>query len=336
MSHVDLGFLEDCDDWQVESRLFPSKVGGKPAWLDLESLPKVDDLKCGKCGKVMLFLCQIYAPIEDDDDNFHRTLFVFVCRNGGCCERNDSRNIGVLRCSLRRQNKFYDFDAPKEEPDLTFDTSKWVKLCNLCGSLAEKHCSQCKKVAYCEREHQVLDWKEGHKTECNFDKIDRKSSILFPQHEIVIEPEDITENTTDENKEIEEFKKLQSEGRTGTLNEIPESDLDAHATTDTDKAFSKFKKKISENPDQILRYQRNGKPLWIASEPIPVTIPECELCGSARQFEFQIMPQLLTMLKEDELDWGVIAIYTCNKSCMKNAGYVKEYVFKQDVALNSF
>ena len=33
---VDLGFLEtEFESWEVESRHFPSKVGGRPAWLDM-------------------------------------------------------------------------------------------------------------------------------------------------------------------------------------------------------------------------------------------------------------------------------------------------------------
>ena len=39
-SSLDIGFYEtDFEDWEVQSRHFPSKVGGRPAWLDLEHLP---------------------------------------------------------------------------------------------------------------------------------------------------------------------------------------------------------------------------------------------------------------------------------------------------------
>lgn len=335
MSNVDLGFLEECEDWEVESRLFPSKVGGKPAWLDLENLPKVADLKCDKCNQVMIFLCQVYAPIEDDEDNFHRTLYVFICKNVSCCERNDSGNIKVFRNSLPRKNKFYDFDPPVDEPDDSFSINKYSQFCNLCGILAEKHCSQCKSVAYCDREHQVLDWKEGHKAECKTNnKSNRESKLLFPQKEIVIESESLQKCESNEEKELEKFKKLEDEGKTGTLNDISETELDAHATSDEDKVFSKFKKRVAENPEQILRYERNGTPLWIAAEPVPETLPNCA-CGASRQFEFQIMPQLLSLLNENELDWGVIAIYTCSKNCNIIEGYKEEFVFKQDVTLSS-
>jgi Programmed cell death protein 2, C-terminal putative domain. len=57
-----------------------------------------------------------------------------------------------------------------------------------------------------------------------------------------------------------------------------------------DKSFSKFSERISKNPDQVLRYDRGGKPLWISSDHIPIDddIPHCEYCGEKRQFEFQV------------------------------------------------
>lgn len=48
-------------------------------------------------------------------------------------------------------------------------------------------------------------------------------------------------------------------------------------------------------------------------------------------FYFQIMPQLLNSLKNDNLDWGIINVYTCEKSCDTKSKYVKEFIFKQDI-----
>lgn len=41
-----IGFLDKTDKWRLESRFFPSKVGGKPAWLDLKNLPPTEQLLC--------------------------------------------------------------------------------------------------------------------------------------------------------------------------------------------------------------------------------------------------------------------------------------------------
>jgi hypothetical protein len=46
--------------------------------------------------------------------------------------------------------------------------TKEPRPCAMCGQLFTKlrRCSQCKKVSYCCREHQVAHWKEVHKHEC--------------------------------------------------------------------------------------------------------------------------------------------------------------------------
>ena len=37
--------------------------------------------------------------------------------------------------------------------------------CRVCSGVGSKQCSKCKRVVYCSRECQVLDWKV-HKREC--------------------------------------------------------------------------------------------------------------------------------------------------------------------------
>lgn len=59
MSSVDLGFLEKCEPWLLTNKFFPSKCGGRPAWLELENLPNVNELKCEQCNSELVFLCQV-------------------------------------------------------------------------------------------------------------------------------------------------------------------------------------------------------------------------------------------------------------------------------------
>lgn len=115
--------------------------------------------------------------------------------------------------------------------------------------------------------------------------------------------------------------------------EISENELDNHATSEPDKMFNKFQKRVNQNPSQAIRYKRGGEPLWIAKEPIPISIPHCEYCQGPRQYEFQIMPQMLALLKETTLDWGVMVIYTCVASCTNKNNYMEEFVIKQDVEI---
>ena len=56
---VDIGFLEEKENWLLHPKFFPSKVGGKPAWLDLKHIPAPEELTCKICGDPLVFLCQV-------------------------------------------------------------------------------------------------------------------------------------------------------------------------------------------------------------------------------------------------------------------------------------
>lgn len=47
------------------------------------------------------------------------------------------------------------------------------------------------------------------------------------------------------------------------------------------------------------------------------------------------MPQLLNDLGFSDvlksLDWGILAIFTCKKSCVPKSGYAREFIWKQDI-----
>jgi len=163
---IELGYLEKCAPWKLESRFFPSKVGGKPAWLNLLDLP--NSIVCGRCDKPCIFLCQVYAPFEELDSCFHRTIFIFFCKDPACCKHNDNRNFVVYRCQLNRLNKFYSFGPPVEEENWQPDVTPNVcRTCCVCGSKSASHCGKCKVAYYCSKEHQVIDWKSGHKGKCS-------------------------------------------------------------------------------------------------------------------------------------------------------------------------
>lgn len=342
---VDLGFTEKCESWQLESRFFPSKVGGKPAWLDLKNIPQDADLACEYCGEPCTFLCQVYAPYEDNDAAFHRTIYIFICKKVDCCKVNKSGNIKVFRSQLSKINEYYPPDPPVEDvnwrPEINSDA--WTKTCHVCGLLAPNHCSKCKTTNYCCRVHQLYDWKHGHKKTCGTnEKMDLK--FLFPEYELVIEAEnnatDCKSNSDEEtgnssDTEVEIYKNMVKKGDAGVFqNEDVQNEL-TNMCIKEDETFSNFHSKVGEYPDQVLRYNRGGEILYISAENKIKDVPKCQECNGIRQFEFQIMPQLLNYLGlEDTLksiDWGVLLIFTCAKSCISQKGYISEYIWKQDI-----
>lgn len=157
---------------------------------------------------------------------------------------------------------------------------------------------------------------------------------------------DKTEDTSakaeiDEQEQMEELEKLISSGKAGELQNLPDSEIEKYTKGSEevdDKHFRTFRKECAKEPKQIIRYKRSGQPLWISDTDKTVknvlqNVPVCDLCGTARQYEFQIMPQMLNYLKDPVVDWGILAIYTCPKSCPlpENKGYTQEFVIKQDI-----
>lgn len=124
MGGIDIAFVKKSESWVLESRFFPSKVGGKPAWLDLKNLPDYNQMSCEYCKSTCIFLCQIYAPYEEDEEAFHRTLFIFICRNPSCCKANQNGNLKIFRSQLRRINEFYSPTPPVEIENWRTDIRK--------------------------------------------------------------------------------------------------------------------------------------------------------------------------------------------------------------------
>jgi len=128
------------------------------------------------------------------------------------------------------------------------------------------------------------------------------------------------------------------------LNDTTGGKLDADAT------MLAFNRRISSQPAQVLRYCRwkDHAALWVRDDQRAKVIPPCK-CGAPRQFEFQILPQLLYFLHDtssDEgalpcapkLDFGTIAVFTCTACCDLSARegeqpfYPSEFAWVQTMA----
>ncbi|KAF0288279.1 Programmed cell death protein 2 [Amphibalanus amphitrite] len=342
---IQLGFVERTEPWKLVSRYFPTKVGGRPAWLELRHLPPSEALRCGHCSAPLVFLCQLYAPIEERAGCFHRTVFVFICRRPECSQR-PSGGVAALRCQLPLQNPYYP-DTPQEERPLLgpdeHSAEHHVTLCAVCGCLGTKNCSICKKVYYCSREHQAIDWKHGHKKKCKEGGGAGSGSqkFLLPESEVVIEdePADSKKREKTEEERMADYASLIKD----KIEALPDADVDEldkmASSSGDDPVFARFRKRVAREPEQVIRYWRGGAPLWVSKDhqPAETDIPDCS-CGAKRHFEFQILPQLLNHLDLDEMgdsvDWGTLAVYTCSESCEAadpERPYREEFVWKQQL-----
>jgi len=331
MTTVDLGFLEtDYEAWEVESRHFPSKVGGKPAWLDLKDLPSVSQMECQHCHRPRKFLLQVYAPDNNLSQAFHRTIFLFICTNNSCWVESRTPVL-VLRSQLGRENDFYPSEPPEGcvswRPDLVVGVD--CAVCCVCGARGESWCSRCRAVSYCGQLHQKMDWKAGHKIACQNKTLTKHSAVNWCLPEGLLDMEE--EPDSDEDPDLEKYQQMAAEAGSGSLAAV-EGLEEVEAEQVEDKVCEKFRSRVKRAAGQVVRYDRGGEPLLCTSSPALEAPPPCQHCGGERSFEFQVMPQLLTELglgldeTNDGLDWGSLYVFTCMASCHISKGYFSEHV----------
>ncbi|RKP08862.1 programmed cell death protein 2, partial [Thamnocephalis sphaerospora] len=344
---VQLGFAERVDDEERAevfcSEAFPSKIGGKPVWLNPTRPLGAEKALCGVCSDPLLTLAagqcvQLYAPEDEPAEAFHRTVYVFCCRKGTCHFRSWRDSFRVFRSQLPRDNDYYvlNEEAADQAKAASPENEDSATMCAVCGLRGTKQCSRCHNIAYCSRVHQIHDWTVGgHREHCaagaSHDDAPlslSQSSLkyLFGEYEIVSEPEGAGDDTA-----VLEPADLASRD-------------DEDSEVSVDDAFLAFQRRVSRYPQQVLRYarveyaQEIAEPLWVSDigRPESGDIKACEHCGAARTFEFQIMPQLLNYLHIDHaaaesLDWGTLALFTCSRNChVAGAAYVQEVLWRQD------
>lgn len=173
MESVELGFVKKTTAWKLRSKFFPSKIGGKPAWLTLNNLPEPSDLLCKDCGNPYVFLLQLYANIDENDNTFHRSIFVFMCSNGKCIKKFSNDNFVVFRTQLPRKNDFYSYEPPvmDEKSSSSPSAEQYQTLCDVCGCKAVLECEKCSKKNYCSEYHRKADWDWKHKELCGTGKV---------------------------------------------------------------------------------------------------------------------------------------------------------------------
>lgn len=300
-----VGFMEDApeeeDRYMLQRRFFPSKVGGRPAWLIPNRLPTDQHMTCEKCGLPLRFLMQVYASQGDYRPQcFHRTLHFFCCT--GC----QPSEIRVFRAQLPRENAFYS----SEEPDYDDDTLE--------DKVLE---SSLKKHPYCTGSGRPAYY---------FDE--RELSVSSTAKD---EDEDSSDDS--EAEEDEETKKIIEDLNGAGDDKSGEDEITTkegfEESENKDAQFRRFLLFAKAHQGHVLRYALGGEPFWFAEAgQLSSKVPKCENCGAPRTFELQVQPQLISMLKSDRLDWGIACCYTCSESCNPPAtgcAYLEEWMYVQ-------
>ena len=304
---------------------------------------------------------------------FHRTLFLFTCRESACHAKPPPAlpAFRVWRSQLPRIQPYYSSTAPNYDRPPPVDAvlcglGNWPR-CVICDAPAAKRCSGCQCAVYCTAEHQKTDWKVVHKLTCAasktrqlapplslVDQARRRSEWRLREYELVIEDE-----PPEEKMSVTEKARLtsyQAKPKEEALSADDQSEFEAAVGPGSrpdaaDPVLLQFQLRTARANNQVVRYRLGGPPLWAgrqgteyrpstSHETGGIELPACNRCGGPRQFEFQVQPQLLHYLGKGDksgaaaqLEWGVVAVYTCVNSCELgldlDSPYAEEFIWRQ-------
>ncbi|RJE23464.1 PDCD2_C domain protein [Aspergillus sclerotialis] len=144
------------------------------------------------------------------------------------------------------------------------------------------------------------------------------------------------------------FEPVEVDNAAGSSSAAASADLKDAFESELDKAFQRFSSRLSQNPEQVLRYEFGGSPLLYTytdevgkklHDPknpdakvniLPSggsRIASCEYCGSERVFELQLVPHAISVLEEGRegvglgpkddpgMEWGTIILGVCGRDC---------------------
>ena len=273
-------------------RFFPSKLGGKPAWLVPENFPTECDLSCDACGKGLGFILQIYAPVDEEPSAFHRSISIFSCSSCG-------DQFKAFRAQLPFDNIFYPKQAA--DPKRDFSVEDEIIATNCCGS-------------------------------CGLPKHDGACTHQMPEMIISVEAAEVEESEHDEaadlEKELAAMEKYATDDAGEDFDMVDDNPtcLQDYLAGTSDEKFNRFSAFNEMNPNHILYYNRGGSPLFLCEHGSDYKTPSCGNCGKLKSFEFQLCPSLIPLMKNENADFGIVAIFTCHCSV---SGYATECVIVQ-------
>ncbi|XP_072290653.1 programmed cell death protein 2-like isoform X2 [Eucyclogobius newberryi] len=337
LDQVLVGFCDgELDSKRHQSTFMTNKVGGLP---DVPSPLSRPCPRCRRCGSVLVHVVQVYCPLEGSP--YHRTLHVFACPGDDCSGRSECWR--VLRSQCLEADSVRSPTPPEE---LRPSATDWCDSADDWG-MEE---AQGGKQAPNQTPHAIEDVPASDDIDVStrLEELQLGPSELDappcfrPSFISVMEETDLFGEDHDlahAQKLLKDYKKREGLSveldcyEDGTGVEKYEKTKVRHG----DAVFARFMKKISVCSEQILRYCRSGKPLFISEPPANMSqvVLACFSCGGPRTFELQLMPALVSLLKgeglEMQLEFGTVLVYTCLKSCWMSdtKEAVEEFCFVQ-------
>lgn len=327
---------------------YTTKIGGLPDWAIPLPSTSVDLFKCSACKSDLSLLAQVYAPISKKNLNIEeRVIYVFGCLMPECGSTTVSWRAIRIQKSVNSEGlkslsdkavsspassasdskkewkkDIWSFDSLEEDDDEDEDDDD-IDLAELGRALSEAAslASQSKK----QNHGRKLTAKTS--SPISVARVIDKSLPVIPCFYIYAEEEKFSKKDASVCSKNILSPIKDHENDPDTQEETWEvEDYEYDRALNADRAYLKFKKRVDAYPEQCFRYAYGGKPLLASGDAgDPGT---CRLCGAARHYEMQLMPQLLYFLQEavskkekhalDNWNWMTLIVYTCSQNCSKD------------------
>ncbi|KAL2079605.1 hypothetical protein ACEWY4_025349 [Coilia grayii] len=322
---------------KTRSTFYTSKIGGEP-----DKLPAVCLMcpSCSLCKSPLIHVVQVYCPL--DTSPYHRTINVFACTNTDCHGKCDGWKVLRSQClesdvkssteAAGAQQVSAVQEAPMFSTDWCDDADDWgvEEECGETWTTSQTQTLQTTSMSATKAAPDVSSQLQSLSISTVEEDSQPKGPAFKPFYISVVEESDFTRDTGMEHAQelLREYE--QREGATmmelGDCGGGGEEKYEKAEARHGDAVFSGFMKKVSLCPEQVLRYYRNGSPLFISKPMLDLKqmVPPCSYCGSGRTFEFQLMPALVTLLctsddnSELAVEFGTVLVYTCHSSCWKS------------------
>ncbi|KAM6927000.1 programmed cell death protein 2-like isoform 2-T2 [Lycodopsis pacificus] len=329
-----------------------NKVGGLPDWSPVTSRRSP---RCGRCGAPLAHVLQVYCPLEAS--RYHRNLHVFACTGAECSGRSDCWKVLRSQCLEEEAAVGRTSSRPDPAQEAPPSATDWCDTADDWGVMEEeeeegwgggvKDRQVPEEAAAPETEAGEVDV-SGQLQDLRLvdsqEEEEEEVPVLRAFFISVVDESDLCGEEDDDDLRHAQRLLREYERREGVVvGELEdgggggggggEEKYEKTRARHGDAVFSRFMKKISLCPQQILRYCRGGRPLFVSEPPAGVAATACGSCGGTRTFELQLMPALVSLLRrtdgggggEAELEFGTVLVYTCRNSCWTSGSAVEEF-----------
>lgn len=357
-----------------------SHVGGHPTWLDPNTKPSASLARCKICNSNMSLLLQLQADLQQQFPDDERRLHIWCCRKKQCSKKPGSvrsfREVKKARVAKKTpkpvlqtqektqpvqnlgnqlfggsstQNSGINFNPFSTSSTPQTNGNPFSELAakppQTPANLSQPTQSSSQPLAQSFADKLKISSSESETTQPPAEPWPAESNFPTPFPSFYLDAES-------------EYLEPNDEPTSGPSNSQPriEDAEDASSSSAAekdlyesphDKTFDHFTRVLSQNSEQVLRYEFRGVPLLYSSTDAVAThfvmpghhlhskvktsgpakgIPSCQYCGSARVFEMQLVPCLIYELEKDNeeamkldggegMEWGTIIVGTCGKNC---------------------